>query len=78
MVVFANEQVGSMVKEICGEVVCTHFKNAEYGPDHMHQSDNECSSVEDDDNSDDDEIEELYVDPAAPTRGRAWDVEKLL
>ena len=57
--VFSNKQVGSMVEEICGEVVCTHFEDAGYGPDPMHQSDNKCSSVEDDDSSDNAEIEEL-------------------
>ena len=31
--------------------------------------------MEDDDNSDDDEIEELYADPAAPARGKVRDVE---
>ena len=48
----------------------TNFKDAEYGPDSMHPSDDECSSVsvEDDDNSDDDEIEEVYTDPATPAR----------
>jgi len=69
MVVFTSEQVGLMVEEICGEVVRTYFEDAEYGPDPMHPSDNECNSVEDDDSSDDDEIEELYADPAAPARG---------
>ena len=53
------------------------FLDAECGPDPTHPSDNECSSVEDDDSSDDDEIEELYADPAAPARGRVRDVERL-
>ena len=43
----------------------------------MHPSDNECSSVEDDDSSDDDEIEELYTDPAVPAGGRVRAVERL-
>ena len=41
----------------------------------MHTRGNKCSSVEDDDSSDDDEIEELYADPAVPARGRVRDVE---
>ena len=45
-----------MVEEICGEVVRTHFEDAECGPDPMHASNNECSSVEDDDSSNDDDI----------------------
>jgi hypothetical protein len=53
------------------------FLDAECGPDPTHPSDNECSSVEDDDSSDDDEIEELYADPAAPARGRVRDVERV-
>ena len=77
MVVFTNKQIGLMTEEICGEVVRTHFEDAGYGPDPMHPSDNECSSVEDDDSSDDDEIEELYANPAVPERGRPWDAERL-
>ena len=69
MVIFSNEQVGSMAEETCGEAARTDFEDAEYGPDPMHPSDNKCNSVENDDNSDDDEIEELYADPAAPARG---------
>ena len=39
------------------EVVRTHFEeDAECGPDPMHASNNECSSVEDDDSSNDDDI----------------------
>ena len=71
MVVFTNEQVGSMAEEIGGEVVRTNFEDAECGPNPIHPSDNECSSVEDDDKSNDDGIEEFYADPAAPARGRA-------
>ena len=63
-----------MVEEICGEVVRTNFEDAECGPNPMHPSDNECGSVEDDGGSADDEIEELYADPAAPVGGRVRDV----
>ena len=70
MVVFTNEHVGLMVEEICGEVVRANFGDAGYGSDPMHPSENKCSSVEDDDSSDGDEIGELYTDPAAPARGR--------
>ena len=59
-----------MAEEICGG-------DAGYGPDPMPPSDNECSSVEDDDKSNDDEIEEFYADPAAPARGRVCYVERL-
>ena len=77
MVVFTNDQVGSTVEEVCGEVVHTNFEETGYGPDPMHPSDNECSSVDDDDNSDDDEISELYTNPAAPARGRVRGVERV-
>ena len=33
--------------------------------------------MEDNDSSDDDNIEELYTDPAVPVRGRVQDVERL-
>ena len=59
MVVFSNEQVGSMVEDIYGEAVRTNFEDAEYGPDPMHPTDTECSSIEHGDSSDDDEIKEL-------------------
>ena len=75
--VFSNEQVGLMVEEICGEVVRTNFEDIEYGTDPMQLSDNKYSSMGGDDNSDNDEIEELYTDPAAPARGVVWDVERV-
>ena len=56
MIVFTDEQVGSMVEEIRGEAVRTGFEDAEHGPDHMHPSGNGCSSVQDGDCSDDDSI----------------------
>ena len=67
---FTNKHVGLMVEEIYGEVLPTNFEDVECGPDPMHPGDNGYSSVKDDDSSDDDEIEERYTDPAAPTRGR--------
>ena len=54
--VFSNEQVGSMMEEICGEAVHTHFEDTEYGPDLMHPSDIGCRSVEDGVSSDDNAI----------------------
>ena len=36
-----------MVEEICGEAVRSNFEDVECGPDHMHPSDEECSSDED-------------------------------
>ena len=54
MVVFANKPVGLMAEKICGEIARTYFEDAEYGSDPMHSSDDECSSVEDDDSSNDD------------------------
>ena len=76
MVVFTDEQVGTMVEEICGEAVRTNFEDVECGPDPMHPSDEECSSDEDVGSSDD-EIEELYADPAPPARVRVQDVERV-
>ena len=55
-VVLSNEQVNSMVGDICGEAVRTHFEDAECGPGPMHQSDIRCSSAEDCVSSDDDII----------------------
>ena len=77
MVVFTDEQVGTMVEEICGEAVRSNFEDVECGPDPMHPSDKERSSDEDEDSSDDDEIEELYVDLAPPARTRLQDVERM-
>ena len=54
---FTNEQVGSLVEEICGEAVHTNFEDAECGIDPMHPSDIGCSSVENGDKSDGDEIQ---------------------
>ena len=47
------------------------------GPDPVHPSDKECSSDEDKDSSDKDNIEGLYVyvDPAWPARVRVQDLE---
>jgi len=77
MVVFTDEQVGTMVEDICGEAVRSDFEDVECRPDPMHPSDNECSSDEDEDSSDDDENKELYADPAPPARARVQDVERV-
>ena len=47
----------------------SNFEDVECGPDPMHPSAEECSS-DDDAGSSDDEIEELYADPAPPARAR--------
>ena len=65
------------MEEIFGEVVRTDFEDADYGPDPMYPSNNECSNVKDDDSSDDDKIEELYADPTEPARERVWDVDRV-
>ena len=56
MVILYEEHVDPMVEDICGEVVRTNFEDAGCGTDPMHPSDTECSSIEDGDSSDDDEI----------------------
>ena len=75
--VFSNEQVGLMVEEICGEAVRANFEDAECGPDPMHPSDTECSSIEDGDSSDDDEIKELFTEQALPEKARVRDIESV-
>ena len=77
MVVFSDEQVGSMVEDICGEAVRANFEDAECGPDPMYPSDIECSSIEDIDSSDDDEIKELFAEQALPAKARVRDVESV-
>ena len=75
MVVFSDEQVGSMVEDICGEAVRANFEDAECGPDPMHPSDIECSSIEDGDSSDDDEIKELFAEQVLPAKARVRDLQ---
>ena len=53
---FSNEHVGSLLEEICGEALCPYFENTACVPDTMHTSDIGYSSVEDGNNSDEDEI----------------------
>ena len=77
MVDFSDEQVGSMVEDICGEAVRANFGDAEYGPDSMHPSDIECSSIEGGDSSDDDEIKELFAEQVLPAKARVRDVESV-
>ena len=48
MVVFTDNEVGTMVEEICGEGVRTNFEDPECGPDPHFPSDVETSSDEDD------------------------------
>ena len=76
IVVFTDEQVGTIVEEICGEAARSNFEDVVCGPDPMHPSDEECSSDEDVGSSDD-EIEELYADPDPPARARVQDVERV-
>ena len=77
MIVFTDEQVGTMVGEICGEAEHPNFEDVDYGPDPMHPINNECSTDENKDSSDDDEIEDLYADPALSARARVWDVKSI-
>ena len=72
-----DEQFGSMVEDICCEAVHVNFKDVEYGPDTMHPSDVECSSIEDGDRSDDDKIKELYAEQALPAKVRVRVVESV-
>ena len=43
-------------------MVRRYVQNAECGPDPMHPSDIECSSIEDGDSSDDDEIKDCFTE----------------
>ena len=64
-----------MVDDICGEAVRTNFEDAECGPDPMHPSDTECSSIEDGDSSDDGEIKELFAEQVLPAKARVQDLQ---
>ena len=66
-----------MVDDICGEAVRTNFEDAKCGPDPMHPSDIECSSMDNGDSSDDDETKELFAEPALPEKARVRDVESV-
>ena len=66
-----------MVGGICGEEVRTNFEDPECGPDLMHPSDTKCSSTEDGDSSDDDEIKELFAEQAIPAKARVRGVESV-
>ena len=76
MIVFTDEQVGTIVEEICGEAVCSNFEDVECGPDHLHPiSDDKYSSDKDEGiydgvvySSGDDDTKEVYTDPALLTR----------
>jgi hypothetical protein len=59
MVVYTDEEVGTMVEEICGEEVRTNFEDPECGQEPAFPSDDESSS-------DEDEVEEVYADHAPP------------
>ena len=54
-----------------------NFEDAECGPDPMHPSDTEYSSIEDGVSSNDDEIKNLFAEPALPEEARAQDVESV-
>ena len=51
MVVFTNEQVSTMVGEICGEALHSNFEDVEYGPDPMNPDNDECSTDKNKDSS---------------------------
>ena len=77
MIVFSDEQVGSMVEDMCSEAVHTNFEDAECVPDPMHPHDTECSSIEDSDSSDVNEIKELFSEPDLPEKVRVRDIESV-
>ena len=67
-----------MVEDIYGEALHTHFEDAECEPDLMHVRGIECiecSSIENGDDSNADEIKELFAEPALPANTRVLDVE---
>ena len=66
-----------MVEEIGGEMIRTHFEDAERGPAPMHPSDVACSSTEDGDSSDEDESKELFAEQALPAKARVRGVESV-
>ena len=69
MVVFTDDQVGTMVEEIRGNAVHSNFEDVKCGPDPMHPSDDKCNSDgSDNDCSSDDDIDEVYADPTLPAR----------
>ena len=72
-----REPSGTMVDDVCGEALRPTFEDVECGSGPVYPSDNACSSVEDDNISNDDEVEELYADPDPPARVRVWDVERV-
>ena len=63
-----------MVKEIYDEAGRSTFEDVECRADPMYPRDNACNSVEDDDNSDDEEIKELYANPGPSARMRVQDI----
>ena len=77
MVVFSDEQVGSMVEDICGEAVRANFEDAECWPDPIHPSDTECSSIENGDSNNNDEIKELFAESALQAKARVQVVESV-
>ena len=77
MAVFNNEQVGTMVDEICGEEAHPNFEDVKYGQDPLHPRDNECISAKDDNSSDNEEIKKLYTDPNPTDRSKVRDVERI-
>ena len=66
MVIFTDKQVDTMVEDTRGETARTTFEDIECGPDPMHPINNGCSSIKDDDRSDDNKTKERYVDQAQP------------
>ena len=73
MIVFTNEQVGTMAEEICGEVVRSDFEDIKCWSDLMHPRDNGCSSDKDGNSRDNDNIKELYICRSSSVR-RVWNV----
>ena len=62
MVVFTDEDIGTMVENLCGPGVWSNFEDEDLcGPGPSFLSDEECSSDESD-SSDDDGMGEIYFD----------------
>jgi len=64
IVVFSDEEIDTMVENLCGPGVRSNFEEDEdlCGPDPAIPSDEECSSDESDDISDDDNVEDVDFD----------------
>ena len=67
-----------MVEALCGPEIRTNFDDVECGPDKHFSSDDKCSSdnanaFSDDNESEDDNVEEVYVETTPMRRSKAGD-----